>query len=616
MRPSCRWTALSLGERVRSFYISSDWLVRLCRPALRKGCAFPSLRLSLLFLRRGCASPVEAQPQPNKSIMAPPGKAEPFRKAGRQSRFPKRLRLLAEIIGNTVSNMTNPHPARPSADGLAKTPSRSTLSPRERAADVAREKAAGSMRERAASIACLCLALIFGWFVLSPAIGTQTAHAASTPAFNTEIAPILQKNCLACHSSAAKMGGFVMESYEVLMKGGKDGPAIVPGKSEQSRLIQMLEGKVQPRMPFGANPLSASDIAMLKAWIDAGAKGPTAGEANRALAPVTIPDLKPKVPAVSPVVSLKFSPDGAILAIGGYKQVRMIDPSTGKLIRTLDGHADYVRSIVFSSDGKRLFAGGGPPQQWGEIKVWDVATGELLETMRSHKDCIYSLAFSPDGKLVASGSYDKSLIIWDAQTGQELKTLLDHIDAVFAVAFSPDGKLLTSASQDRTVKIWNVASGERLYTLSDALDGITSIAFSPSGEYLAAAGYDNSIHVWRISEREGSLVQSLIADEDSILQIVWSPEGKTLITSSSDGSIRFRDAVTLDPLGVLNNQSDWVDALAISPDGKWLAAGRYDGSLSLYDAKSFKPRLGLLVAFEGSGGESASGITMAEHSLR
>jgi mono/diheme cytochrome c family protein len=91
----------------------------------------------------------------------------------------------------------------------------------------------------------------------------QTTHAASTPAFNADIAPILQKNCLACHSSAARMGGFVMESYDLLMKGGKDGVVIVPGKGEQSRLIQMLEGKVQPRMPFGTDPLPASDIAIL-----------------------------------------------------------------------------------------------------------------------------------------------------------------------------------------------------------------------------------------------------------------------------------------------------------------------------------------------------------------
>jgi WD40 repeat protein len=455
-----------------------------------------------------------------------------------------------------------------------------------------------------------CLFLALGWAVLWPAIRIQTAHAASTPAFSTDIAPILQKNCLACHSSAANMGGLVMESYDLLMKGGKDGPAIVPGKSEQSRLIQMLEGKVQPRMPFGTDPLPASDIATLKAWIDTGAKGPAAGEAAQALAPLAIPEIKVKVPVVSPVVSLKFSPDGAILASGGYKEVRMIDPSTGKVIRTLEGHTDYVRSIVFSPDGKRLLAGGGPPQQWGEIQVWDVATGGLLRSMQGHKDCIYSVALSPDGKLVASGSYDKAVKIWDAQTGQELKTLLDHIDAVFAVAFSPDGKLLASGSQDRTVKIWNVASGERLYTLSDALDGITSIAFSPSGEYLAAAGYDNSIHIWKISEKEGSLVQSLIADEDSILQIVWSPEGKTVITSSSDGSIRFRDAVTLDPLAVLNSQSDWVDALAISPDGKWLAAGRCDGTLTLYDTRSYKPTLGPLVAFECP--EPASGAMVAQ----
>ena len=499
-------------------------------------------------------------------------------RAGRRS-------ILMPVCGETTRIANGSNPGLPQ---LMKAASRSTLFPRERAPHIA-----GAMVK---SVRFLYLAVAIAWLMTWAGVKCEPARAASTPSFATDVAPILQKNCLACHSSAAKMGGFVMQSYDLLMKGGKDGPAIVPGKSGQSRLIQMLEGKVQPRMPFGADPLPAADIAALKAWIDAGAKGPAAGEAAQTLAPLAIPDIKPKAPVVSPVVSLRFSPDGRILAAGGYKEVRMIDVSTGKLIRALEGHADYVRSIVFTPDGKQLLAGGGPPQQWGEIKVWDVATGALLRTMRGHRDCIYSLAVSPDGKLVASGSYDKSIEIWDAQTGKELKTLLDHIDAVFAVAFSPDGKLLASGSQDRTVKIWNVATGERLYTLGDALDGITSIAFSPSGEYLAGAGYDNSIHIWKISEKEGRLVQSLIADEDSILQIVWSPEGKTLITSSSDGSIRFRDAATLDPLGVVPDQSDWVDALAISPDGKWLAAGRYDGTLSFYDARSYKPRSGPIMA--------------------
>ncbi|HEY6991993.1 MAG TPA: c-type cytochrome domain-containing protein, partial [Bryobacteraceae bacterium] len=345
---------------------------------------------------------------------------------------------------------------------------------------------------------------------------------AATPSFTSDVAPILQKNCLACHSSAAKMGGLVMDKFDLLMKGGAHGPAVVPGKAEESRMVMMLEGKVQPRMPYGSDPLSATDIATIKAWIDAGSVGPATGEAT-ALAPLAIPHIKPEVPVVSPIASLRFSPDGKILAVGAYREVRLIDPATNKLLATLPEHADYVRSIAFSPDGKMLAAGGGPPQRGGEIKIWDTQSHRLLKTMNGDTDCIYSVAWSPDGKLIASGSYDKMVKLWDVASGKELRNLQDHIDAVFAVAFSPDGKRLASASQDRTVKIWDVASGKRLYTLGDASDGLTSLHYSPKGDRIAAAGYDKTIYVWRLGDSDSSLVQSLIADEDSILALVWTP---------------------------------------------------------------------------------------------
>jgi WD40 repeat protein len=382
------------------------------------------------------------------------------------------------------------------------------------------------------------------------------------------------------------MGGLVMDKFDLLMKGGAHGPVIVPGKSGESRLILMLEGKVQPRMPFGGEPLAAEDITTIKAWIDAGATGPTGAGAEATLAPLAIPDIKPQVPVVSPIASLKFSPDGKLLAVGAYREVRLIDAVDEKLLATLSGHADYVRSIAFSPDGKMLAAGGGPPQRGGEIKIWDLQSHQLLKTMQGHKDCIYSVAWSPDGNLIASGSYDKMVKLWEVASGKEVRNLQDHIDAVFAVAFSPDGKRLASASQDRTVKIWDVASGKRLYTLGDASDGLTSVAYSPAGDRIAAAGYDKTIYVWRLGDNDGSLVQSLIADEDSILALVWTPDGKTIVTSSSDGSIRFREASTLNPLRVIDRQPDWVQALSISPDGTRLAAGRYNGSLTVYDAKT------------------------------
>src|SRR5579859_2141709 len=432
----------------------------------------------------------------------------------------------------------------------------------------------------------------------SGAVERPKAKTASTPDFNSQLAPILQKNCLACHSSAAKMGGLVMESYGGLIKGGAHGQVIIPGKADESRMILMLEGKIQPRMPFGGDPLPAADIALIKAWINTGAAGPAAGEASNALTPLAIPNIKTQVPVVSPVASVKFSPDGKLLAVGGYQEVRLVDPGSGKEIATLAGHADYVRSIAFSPDGKMLAAAGGPPQRWGEIKIWDVLSHQLIKTMQGHRDCIYSVAWSPDGKLIASGSYDKMVKLWDVASGKELRNLQDHIDAVFAVAFSPDGKHLASGSQDRTVKIWDVRTGQRLYTLGDATDGLTSIAYSPSGEQLAAAGYDKTIYVWSLGDTDGKLLQSLIADEDSILALVWSPDGRTIITSSSDESIRFRDAATLNPTGVIDHQPDWVETLGLSPDGTWLAAGRYNGSLSLYDVKTYKDVLGPMMAFQ------------------
>src|SRR3984957_12120811 len=110
------------------------------------------------------------------------------------------------------------------------------------------------------------------WVVFVIACGTICgAKAAETPSFDSQIAPILQKNCLACHSSSGRMGGLVMESYDTLIKGGAHGPPIVPGNADGSRIIQMLERKIAPRMPFGADPLPPADIAAIKAWINAGA---------------------------------------------------------------------------------------------------------------------------------------------------------------------------------------------------------------------------------------------------------------------------------------------------------------------------------------------------------
>ncbi len=171
-----------------------------------------------------------------------------------------------------------------------------------------------------------------------------------------------------------------------------------------------------------------------------------------------------------------------------------------------------------------------PPQRGGEIKIWDVQTKALLNTLTGHKDCIYAVAWSPDGKLLASGSYDKMVKLWDANTGKELKNLQDHIDAVFCVAFSPDGKRLASGSQDRSVKIWDITTGQRLYTLSDASDGIHRYGVFSLWKADRGRGLrQNNLCFGTLVIMTVTWCIPLIADEDSILSLAWTPDGTTLI---------------------------------------------------------------------------------------
>ncbi len=414
--------------------------------------------------------------------------------------------------------------------------------------------------------------------------------AQDAPSFARDVATVLAANCLGCHAPSVKMGGLDMDTHESLLKGGQHGSVVVPGKSEESRLYLMIAGRMQPRMPLDGKSLAAGEIEIIRRWIDSGARPPAAGEIKplSQMVQSTVVDVKPKAPVKPQIFSMAYRPDGKVLALGGYKEVRLVDPATGKRIAILSGHAQAIRALSFSSDGKWLAAAGGLPARQGEVKVWNQEARVAVHTIHSHTDCIYGVAFSPDGKLLATASFDKLVKLWNVETGQEVRTFKDHIDAIYALAFTPDGKRIVSGAADRSVKVWDVASGERLYTFTDPLDGLNTIALHPSGQRVAAGGLDKTIRVWELGEKGGALVNTLIAHEDAILKLAYSPDGKTLVSTATDNTIKVLRADDLAEIKTLESQPDWVLALEFAPDGKSFAAGRYDGSLSIYRTTDYR----------------------------
>jgi mono/diheme cytochrome c family protein len=137
---------------------------------------------------------------------------------------------------------------------------------------------------------------------------TQRTQAAPLPDstnrvdFAKDIQPILEKSCYACHGPKQQMAGLRLDSKKLAFDGGQSGKAIVPGKSADSHLYQRVAGiGDQARMPMGGQPLDATQIALIRDWIDQGADWPDGlGTETAAVKKhwAFIPPQRPEVPKV------------------------------------------------------------------------------------------------------------------------------------------------------------------------------------------------------------------------------------------------------------------------------------------------------------------------------
>jgi WD40 repeat protein len=412
--------------------------------------------------------------------------------------------------------------------------------------------------------------------------------------YDKDIEPILINKCSFCHSGNIKEGKLDMATYESLIKGGKRGKPLVPGKAEDS-LIYHLSAKVQkPSMPpKSEEPLTPEELALLKLWIDQGAKPPT-GIAKKKVIIVSVPP-----PSVQPVRGLSVSGDKSSVAASRGNQIHIYDAGSGNYIRSLidpqlttpadrkpvkAAHLSLIESLAYSPDGKYLASGA-----FQEVILWDAQTGALKHRLAGYADRVVALAFSPDSKLLATGggapTEDGEIKIYDVQSG---KLALDikngHSDTVFGVCFSPDGKLLATCSADKFVKVFEVPSGKFVKAFEGHTHHVLDVGWKHDGKLLASGSADNSVKVW--DYEKGEQVRTIPAHGKQVTRLIFMGKTGQFVTCSGDTQVR---AWNVDNGGNTRNfagSTDFLYAVGASPDGAVVAAGGEDGIVRLYNGNS------------------------------
>jgi len=195
----------------------------------------------------------------------------------------------------------------------------------------------------------------------------------------------------------------------------------------------------------------------------------------------------------SEVFTVAWSPDGRWLAWDRDRSVHVVDPVTGALHFDCTAAAN-VWCVAWAPTGDRLAAGMAD----GSVPVWD--GGRLLMTLSGHTELVRSLAWSPDGACLASAGRDNVIRINAIADGHCGAVGTGHRKFIHSLAWSPDGRLLASGAADRTIRLWAPETGCELACLADHGNSVQAVAFAPDGSRLASVAEDSTLRLWTVAD--------------------------------------------------------------------------------------------------------------------
>jgi len=231
-----------------------------------------------------------------------------------------------------------------------------------------------------------------------------------------------------------------------------------------------------------------------------------------------------------------------------------------------------------------LAAASGTPGSLGEVKLFDPSSGKVVKLLGSMADVAFDVSFSPKGDKLAACAADRSIRIYSLPSGKEEVVIEDHADWVMAVAWNHDGTRIASASRDKTSKVFDAKTGESQTTYNGHGQPVFGVAFSPDGKQVITSGADKKIHVW--NPTDGKKIAQIAGFGSEIYRVYTV--GADIFSCSADKTARQHVLATRKQVRSFAGHADWVYTLAVHAGSKRLATGTFTGEVHIWNTEDGK----------------------------